>query len=94
MDVILEALELKVKHRREGLEHETLFGVLETITLGMVLVLALHHFNGDKVLEGLVEILHPLDIQLDICKTGWADAQTADERRGNAPLNSSVFEDS
>jgi len=69
MDVILEALELKVKDGRERLEHETLFGILETMTLGMVLVLALHHFNGDKVLEGLVEVLHPLDIQLDIYKT-------------------------
>ena len=69
MDVILEALELKMKHRRERLEHETFLGVLETITLGMVLVFAFHHFNGNKVLEGLVEILHALDIQLDICKT-------------------------
>lgn len=68
LDVILKALELKVKHGREGLEHETLLGVLKAITLSMVLVLALHHFNGDKVLERLVEILHPLDIQLDIYK--------------------------
>lgn len=70
LDVILEALELKVKHGRKRLEHETLLGILKAITLGMILVLALHHLNGDKVLERLVEILHPLDIQLDIYKTG------------------------
>lgn len=70
LDVVFEALELKMKHRRKGLEHETLLGVLKTITFGVVFVLAFHHFDSNKVLERFVEILHPLDVQLYICETG------------------------
>lgn len=39
LDVIFKALELQVQHRREGLENDTLLGVLEPVSFCLVLVL-------------------------------------------------------
>lgn len=54
LNVVLEPLELEVKHRRERLENDTLLCFLETIPLSHVLVLAFQGLYSNIVLEGLV----------------------------------------
>ena len=52
---------------REGLEDDALFGVLKAVALGLILVLAVEGLDLDIILERIVEVLNPLDVQLQIC---------------------------
>jgi hypothetical protein len=68
LEVVLEPLELEVQDWRESLEDDTLPRVLETeLIAGLVPVLAVHGLNGDIVPERLGDVLHSLDVKLDIC---------------------------
>lgn len=66
LNIVLETLELQVKHRRERLEDDALLGVLQTIALRLVLVLAVKCFHSYVVLERLIQVLHTLDIELNV----------------------------
>lgn len=67
LHVILETLQLEVEDRREGLEDDTLLGILQSISFRLILVLTVQSLDGNIIFERLVEVLHALDIQLDIC---------------------------
>ena len=67
LDVILEALELQVQDWRERLKDDAFLGILQTITLSHVLVVAIQGLNSYVIFERLIKVLHSLDIQLNIC---------------------------
>lgn len=66
LHVVLESLELEVQHRREALKDDALLRVLETVTLCLIPVLAVHRLYRDVVSERVVQVLHALDIELDV----------------------------
>ena len=66
LHVILETFKLKVEYRRERLEDDTLLGILQSISLRHVLVLTVQRLDGNIVFERLIQVLHALDIKLDI----------------------------
>jgi hypothetical protein len=70
-----------VEDRRERLEDDTLLGVLQTQTLSLVLVLPIERLDRDVVSERVVQILHALDVELDVCrkeaKRGSSSAQVS-----------------
>ena len=51
----------------EGLEDDTLLRVLESIAFGHVLVITVESLNSHVILERLVEVLHALHVQLNVC---------------------------
>ena len=67
LNVVFETLELKMQHRREGLEYDTLPRVLQAITFRLVLIVALQRLDNHVILERLVQVRHALDIQLYVC---------------------------
>lgn len=66
LHVVLESLELEVQHGRERLEDDSLPRVLESVALGVVLVLSVHCLDRDVVLKRVVKVLHSLDVELDV----------------------------
>ena len=66
LNVILEAFELQMKDRVEGLENNTLLRILQTIAFCHVFVVAIQSLYSNIVLERLIQVLHALDIKLDI----------------------------
>ena len=51
---------------RELLENHSFLGLLEPVTLGVVLVVALKSLDLNVVVEGLLQVLQSLNIQLNI----------------------------
>jgi len=39
--IVFETFELKVEYRRERLENDTFFGILETVTFGLIFIVTL-----------------------------------------------------
>jgi len=72
LHIVLEPLELKVQHWWERLEDDSLPRVLKSVALRLVLVLSVHRLDRDVILERVVEILHSLDVELDVCERGKA----------------------
>ena len=66
LDVVLESLELKVEYRREGLEDDTLLRFLQAVALSHVLVFTIQGLDSNIILEGLIEVLHTLHVQLNV----------------------------
>mmetsp|Transcript_45257 Transcript_45257/g.75534 ORF Transcript_45257/g.75534 Transcript_45257/m.75534 type:complete len:336 (+) Transcript_45257:2106-3113(+) len=64
--VKLESLELDREDLGEGLDERSLLGGLETVALGLVLVVSVEHLNLDVLVEGLVEVLASLYVQRDV----------------------------
>lgn len=52
----------------ERLEDDTFLGVLQPVTLGVVLVLAIHHLDRHVLLERLLEVVEALDVELNVCE--------------------------
>ena len=50
------------------MEDDTLLGVLEAVSFGLVLVVSLQSLDSDIVFEGFVEGTHTLDVELDVYK--------------------------
>lgn len=67
LNVVFETLQLQVKYWRERLEDDTLLGVLKSVSLRLIFVLAVEGFHRYIILERLVQVLHTLDVQLDVC---------------------------
>lgn len=63
-----------MQHGRERLEDDTLLGVLQSVLLGTVLVLALHHLDRNVILERLLDVVEALDIELDVCEAAEGSA--------------------
>jgi hypothetical protein len=70
LNIILEALELKVKNGRERLENYSLLRVLKAIPFRLILVLSIKHLNRNIVSKRVVKILHSFDIELQIYELG------------------------
>ena len=68
LNVILEALELEVEDGREGEESDALLGVLQAIALSLVFVLAIEGLDLNVILEGLIQVLHALHIELEVLR--------------------------
>lgn len=66
--VVLEPLELEVQNGWELLEDDTLLGLLEAVPFGIVLVVTLEGLHLNVVVKGLLEVLQPLHIELDVYK--------------------------
>jgi hypothetical protein len=92
LDIVLEALELKVKNRGERLEDYPLLCVLQTVPFCLILVLAIKSLNGNIILKRIIKILHSFDIELQICKFMYERQNQL--RWQIVPLNSSIREDS
>ena len=56
-----------MKYGREGLEDDALLRVLKTITLRLILVVTIESLYSHIVFERVVQVLHALDVELNIC---------------------------
>jgi hypothetical protein len=67
LDVILKSSQLKMQHWWESIEDDSLPGILQTVSLRLVLVLAIQSLDLHVVLERVSQVLDTLDGELDVC---------------------------
>jgi len=75
--VVFVPLELEVEDGGELLEDDTLLGLLQTVSLRVILVVALQSFHQNVVVKRLLEIFQPLHVQLNI----WHNIQEKKKER-------------
>jgi hypothetical protein len=68
LHVVFESPQLQMKDRWESLEYHTLLCVLQSITLGHILVFAFQGLDLNVVLERVMQCPHSLDRELDVVK--------------------------
>ena len=77
------------------LEDDTLLGILQTITLCLVLIITFKSLDCDVVSEGVIKGLHALHIKLNVyLHMSISFEYTPLKRKINEPLNSSIRADS
>lgn len=50
----------------EGLEDDALLRILKTVAFSLIFVLSVKGLNGNIIFEGVVQVFHTLDIELDV----------------------------
>ena len=76
--VVFVPLELEVEDGGELFENDTLLGLLQTVSLRVILVVALQSFHQNVVVKRLLEIFQPLHVQLNI----WHNIQEKKKKEG------------
>lgn len=69
LNVILKPFQLKMEDRWEGLEDDSLLGILETIALCLILIFTIQRLHLNIIFERFIQVLHPLDIELDVYRS-------------------------